>query len=253
MNSAANNLIFVHGAGSGSDFWNFQRVAFPNAHYVNLPGHGWRHAGSMVHTWAGGGRKSIEEYGDWLADYIEAQKLDNVVLIGHSMGGAVALELALRKPAWLIGLVLTGSGARFEVSDQLIDLLRSDYRAAVEQIVKESFGAGNETPTYKQKAMRYGTTRQMQRTPQEVVLGDYEASAQFDVSNRLGEIAFPTLVLVGEQDKVTPPTLSKELHAGISGSHLAIVEGAGHMLPMEKAEEFNNLLQEFAGRLTRAK
>ena len=166
-------------------------------------------------------------------------------MAGHSMGGAVALELALRQPDWLRGLVLTCAGARYPVSARLMELLRDDYEAAVDFILARSFGPHEGALTYKQKAVRYGTRRQMLRTPPEVVMSDYEACAEFDVEDRLSEITAPTLVIAGGEDRVTPPTLSRELHREIKGSLLFIVEGAGHMLPMERPNEYNGAVERF--------
>ena len=188
---------------------------------------------------------SIGRYADWLAAYVEAKGLSGVVLDGHSMGGAVALELALRQPDWLRGLVLTCAGARYPLSARLMELLREDYEAAVDFILAQSFGPHEVALTYKQRAVRYGTRRQMLRTPPEVVMSDYEACAGFDVKDRLSEINAPTLVIAGGEDRLTPPTLSRELHMGIKGSRLIIVEGAGHMLPMERPDEYNEAVQRF--------
>jgi pimeloyl-ACP methyl ester carboxylesterase len=244
-------LIFVHGAGSSADFWHLQQVAFPLAYYVNLPGHVGREPGatskepleelsSIVHR-----PSSIAGYADGLAEYIECNGLERVVLAGHSMGGSVALELALRQPDWLGGLVLTCAGARYPVSARLVELLREDYETAVDFILAQSFAPHEGALMYKQRAVRYGTRRQMLRTPPEVVMSDYEACAEFDVKDRLTEINAPTLVIAGGEDRLTPPTLSRELHMGIKGSRLVIVEGAGHMLPMEWPDEYNGAVQRF--------
>ena len=85
----------------------------------------------------------------------------------------------------------------------------------------------------------------MLRTPQEITLGDYEACSRFDLSGRVGEIAVPVLVVSGAEDRMVPPEASKELHRAIPGSRMVLVPGAGHMLPMERAEEFNRVLGEF--------
>jgi pimeloyl-ACP methyl ester carboxylesterase len=161
------------------------------------------------------------------------------------MGGAVALELALKQPEWLLGLVLTCSGARLPISEDLLALLKEDFEAAVDLIMARSFGPHEGTLTYRQKAIRYGTHRQMLRTQQEVVLRDYEACRGFDVRDRLGEIRVPVLVIASKEDKVAPPELSMELHEGIRGSRLVVVEGAGHMLPMERADEYNRVVAQF--------
>jgi pimeloyl-ACP methyl ester carboxylesterase len=235
--------IFIHGAGSNADFWHLQHKAFPQAHYVNLPGHGRGTAVAPVPPdWMGEPHTLMARYASWIVDYVERAHLTNVVLNGHSMGGAVALEVALAKPEWLRGLILTCTGPRFLITQQLMQMLRDNYTEAVDFIIAESFGWHSTPLSYAQKVRRDGTRKQMLRTPQQVALADYEASLTFDVRDRLGEISVPTLVTVGEQDRITPPLLSRELHAGIPNSMFELQQGAGHMLPMEAPQEYNALV-----------
>lgn len=235
-------LVFIHGAGSNRDFWHEQEAAFPNAHFPNLPGHT-----ASRDTSRGEGRHSIEEYADWVERYVNIAGLQGVVLNGHSMGGAITQTLALRQPAWLSAIVLTGSGARLRVLPEMLDLLRTDYPAAVELIVERSFAPLREPMPYPQRLRRNGVRRQLLRTPQAVTLGDYEACDRFDVMPRVtaGEITLPTLCLVGALDTMTPPRYTEFLNANIPGSRLAIIEDAGHMLPMEQPDEYNSILSGF--------
>jgi pimeloyl-ACP methyl ester carboxylesterase len=242
LTTRRSTLVFIHGAGSNRDFWHEQRAAFPEAHYPNLPGH----TESRSHSGAGEGMRSVEQYADWVGLYIEDQPLHGVTLAGHSMGGAITLTLALRRPPWLSAIVLTGTGARLRVLPRLLELLRTDYPAAADLIVEQSFALppGGKL-TYAQRALHNGAKRQILRTPQPVTLGDYEACDRFDVLSRVSEITLPTLCLVGAQDYMTPPKYSECLHELIAGSRLEVVEGAGHMLPLERPEEYNRRLREF--------
>ena len=234
------SLVFIHGAGSNADFWHEQRQAFLDAHYLDLPGHISRSGKYLPHESKIQNPKSkIDSYADFVADYIEREELDGVVLNGHSMGGAITLTLALRQPSWLKAIVLTGTGARLRVLPSLLQLLREDYPAAVDLILQESFAPQRDELTYAQKARLNGTRRQILRTPQEITLSDYEACDHFDVMEQVGQITVPTLCIVGAQDRMTPPRYSEYLHSRIRGSHLKIVEGTGHMLPLEKPAEYN--------------
>lgn len=180
---------------------------------------------------------------------MEEVALSRVVLNGHSMGGAITLTLALRRPVWLAGIVLTGTGARLRVLPMLQQLLRTDYPAAVDLIIGQSFAPVPEPLTYKQKLKLNGARRHLLRTPQYVTVVDYEACDRFDVMQQIGNIAVPTLCLVGAQDAMTPPKYSEYLHSRIVGSSLAVIEGAGHMLPLEQPEQYNRHVADFLATL----
>ncbi len=243
--STSITLVFIHGAGSSSDFWHEQLSAFPGAHYLDLPGH----ADALSRVSMGAGMRSVDEYANWVAGYVEEAGLSRVLLNGHSMGGAITLTLALRHPQWLAGIVLTGTGARLRVLPQLLQLLRTNYPAAVDLIVEQSFAPLHKPLTYKQKIRLKGVRRHILRTPQDVTTGDYEACDRFDVMSQVGEIAVPTMCIVGVQDAMTPPKYSEYLYSRIAGSRMEVVEGAGHMLPLEKPEEYNRRVAEFLASL----
>ena len=244
----AAQLLFIHGAGSSADFWHWQRGTFPRGHYLDLPGH--RRNAMWDPEWQNGEPSTlIARYAAWVARYVEREHLSDVVLNGHSMGGAITLTLALERPAWLRAIVLTGTGARLRVSPRLLDLLRTNYPAAVDAIIESSFAPASIPVNYAQKVRRNGTRRQMLRTPREVALADYEACDTFDIMERVREIRLPALCIVGDQDAMTPIKYSDYLHRSIHGSLLEVVEGAGHMLPLEKPEEYNRRLVDFVSTL----
>jgi pimeloyl-ACP methyl ester carboxylesterase len=245
----AAQLLFIHGAGSSADFWHWQRNAVPHGHYLDLPGHG---RGAMADpAWQNGDPGTlIARYAAWVAAYVERAQLTEVVLNGHSMGGAITLTLALERPAWLRAIVLTGTGARLRVSPRLLGLLRTDYPAAVDAIIESSFAPLTTPLSYAQKVRRNGTRRQMLRTLREVAQADYEACDSFDVMERVGEIRLPTLCIVGDQDAMTPVKYSDYLHRSIHGSLLEVVNGAGHMLPLEKPDEYSRKISDFVGTQT---
>ncbi len=235
---SAIEMVFVHGAGSNADFWHQQRTTFPGAHFLNLPGHG----NSSPATDA---PQQLEDYADWIVEYVGNLGLDNVVLNGHSMGGAITLMLALQCPVWLRGIILTSTGARLQVSHKLLEMLESNYPAAVDFIIEMSFAQQSKQPSYAQKVRMNGSRRQLLRTPEAITLADYQATQRFDITERAGEINIPTLILVGAEDRITPVHYSEYLHQAIGGSRLNVIEAAGHMLPLEKPDEYNNRVATF--------
>jgi pimeloyl-ACP methyl ester carboxylesterase len=188
---------------------------------VDLPGHG---------RSEGPGRDSIPAYGDWLISFLEAIHLEQVVLVGHSMGGAIALDVALRHPARVAALGLVASGARLRVEPGILDEIRRDPATAVALICGSAFGPGAS-----QTNVRLGE-RQMAATPPEVLHGDFVACDVFDVRERLGGIKCPTCVVCGALDLLTPLKYSIYLRDRIARAEMCSLEGCGHMLMIEQPQ-----------------
>ncbi len=232
-------LVFVHGAGQNGLGWAAQTEFFKHAEAVTLPGHRANEFGEEE------GRHSIETYASWLHDWIVSEYTvdgvtDKVVLVGHSMGGAIALVYALTYPEHLAGMVLAGTGARLRVNHQLLDMLQNDFQAAVDFLVTNLFAANAS------EEMRQPTREALQQIDPRITLNDFIACNNYDVTNELGKLKnIPTLVITGMADVMTPPKLANVLAENIPGAKLQLIDAAGHMLMTEKAHEFNRLLDEF--------
>lgn len=229
------NLLFVHGAGSDHTFWAHQLRAFKgvNACALDLPGHG---------RSEGRGFKTIGAYRDFLSYFLKALVLEKAILVGHSMGGAIALDFALRHPTRAEGLILVGTGARLRVAQTILSAILTDFDAAVDLICKWAY-----VPGAPEELMQQGR-RQMKQTPREVLHGDFAACDAFDVMADLNRINCPTLVICGTQDRLTPPKYSAYLHEQIPGAELFLVEGAGHMVMLERPEEVSQAMDGFISR-----
>ena len=105
-------LVFIHGAGGVKDSWQYQVDHFPESEAVNLPGHT-----------EGEPCPSIEDYMKWLRGYILQQAYEDVVLVGHSMGGAIVQLYALEHPQELKAIILIGTGARLRVHPMFLSAL----------------------------------------------------------------------------------------------------------------------------------
>lgn len=227
-------FVCIHGAGGAASMWPQVHVAFRDERAVyapDLPGHG--RSATLD------GEITLARYADAVTRFLDAVGIDRAVVVGHSMGGGVALLLALDEPGRVAGLVLVGTGARLGVARETMELLERDSAAAVERICRLAYG-----PTAPDAMVTRAIT-EMRKTPPEVLLGDFRACQAFDVRGRLGEIRAPALVVVGESDALTPLRFSAFLAERIAGASLVTVPGAGHMLPVEAGGAFASALRSF--------
>jgi len=153
------------------------------------------------------------------------------ILIGHSMGGAIALELARQAPERVSALVAIGAGVRLPVAPAILDRIVSAPAETIATIIEHAYGR-NMPPELKQ----LGRERMAQIDP--VVLeGDFAACDRFDLMGRLDEIIQPTLVLAGAEDRMVPDRQIAALHEGLPDSELVLIEEAGHLVAFERSDE----------------
>lgn len=226
-------IVFIHGAGDNHLLWNGQvaalaDIARPMA--VDLPGHG---------RSIGAGRSSIDEYAVAAREFLDALSLDRVVIVGTSMGGAIAQTLALEFSSRVAGLGLVGTGARLRVAPAFLNGLQNDYSATIRTLVEDYYASNAPNELKEQSAQT------LQATGQAVTYGDYAACNAFDAMARIQDIRVPTLVLCGRADRMTPPKYSEYLAAQIPRSDLVIIENAGHMVMLEQPEALNRVLREW--------
>lgn len=229
-------VVFLHGAGGTHQHWLYQVRDLPTTltYALDLPGHG---------RSEGVGCDSIGAYAEWLVAFLDAAGIDRAVLVGHSMGGGIALEAALSYPARVAGLGLVGTGARLRVAPALSEAIREDYAAAVGLVCQWAFGP-EASPQMVSLAQRH-----MAATPPEVLAGDFAACDAFDVMDRLSQIDVPAAVVCGTQDRLTPAKYSAYLRDGIRGATLNLVEGAGHMVMLENPEAVVRVLAQLLERI----
>lgn len=216
-------LLLVHGAGGFHLDWPTQLRRAKDLHVftVDLPGHGASTAPA---------RQRVADYAQDMAALLRALELPPAIIVGHSMGGAIAQQLVLDHPERVAGLVLMSSGARLQVNEAILDGILRDPRATAELVMKWAW-AKNAPAEWRAN----GVERLLNIGPA-VVHGDYLACNEFDLRERVQEIAVPTLVLCGTADKMTPLPLSEFVAAQIRGAELMTFENGGHMLPLEQAE-----------------
>jgi pimeloyl-ACP methyl ester carboxylesterase len=228
------SLFFIHGAGGNGEIWEEQAAVFKGKHLAyrpDLPGHGG--SGPL-------GEGRISAYAEAIRPSLE--KLfpkKPFVLVGHSMGGAIVLELSLNPPEGLKGIVVVGSGAKLAVTRAIFTMLSENPEAFFQSI--DQFAFSSTAP----KTLRERFIHVTRQCPPSVIFNDFQACDHFDIRNRLPEIKTPTLVLCGEEDQLTPVKYSRYLHEHIAASRLVIIPQAGHMVMAEQPDLFNRAITSF--------
>jgi pimeloyl-ACP methyl ester carboxylesterase len=224
LGSGAPHLILVHGAGGNHQHWGpvVPNLSAANVYALDLPGHG-RSTGT--------GYGSIADYASFVVGLMDALGLRQAVIAGHSMGGATAMTMALNYPQHVAGLVLVGTGARLRVLPKILEGTLNDFEDTVKLICEYAYAP--QAP----RALVHQGQHQMLQVAAQTIHGDFTSCNAFDVMERVGEIRCPTLIICGTQDMLTPPKYSSFLSTRIAGSELVLVEGGGHMVMVEKANE----------------
>lgn len=228
------SILFVHGAGENASVWDAQeshlRSRF-SVYRIELPGHG----GSN-----GSGEEEIHAYSRWVQMALEKLFPSKPhVLVGHSMGGAIILDLATNPRKAMKGIVLMATGAKLGVTSLIFQMLEENpdkFFKSVEQIA-----FGTETP----QDVRERVIQAMRRCRPSVIGKDFRACNRFDIRDRLGEIHIPTLIISGEEDQLTPLKYSEYLREKIASSRLVVIPKAGHVVMAERPERVNQALEEF--------
>lgn len=195
---------------------------------------------------------SVADLADDAAAVVEAARAAPAVAFGISMGGMVALELALRHPEAVSALALGATFAGWKGRARAGPLAMAELvagsllsRAGAHRLVGRALVSG---PTLRDDYARFAAwMKDVGRGAPSLVARQALAVTRYDVTSRLGELRVPTLVLTGDADRVVPAENSRRLAAAIPGARLVLFPGAGHVFPLEKLEETAAALEEFFG------
>lgn len=225
-------LVLVHGAGGSRLDWpgELRRLPAANAIALDLPGHG---------KSPGPGCKSVEAYAKVIIAFMDALELPQVYLMGHSMGGAIAQQMALDYAGRVAGLILIGTGAKLRVHPDILDRIKTD-KEAVANLLADWFWSGS-----KPEASRNGTYESNMDADTEVLYHDYAACNVFDIRDRLGEIRVPVLVISGTEDRMTALNYGEYLRDNLPDAELVVVEGGGHMMALEQPDVVTDAVKDW--------
>ena len=243
-------LVLVMGIGYDSSLWTLAQVpALSTQFQVVLVDN--RDAGRSSKT---SHPYQIADMADDLAGLLDALGIARSHLLGLSMGGMIAQEFALRHPDRLDRLVLTGTGAA--PARAAADPIRIWSWVKANDATGEVFGGQQFVSLFSTSFLRNhqavrDTAALLASNPYPMSPEAYQRQAdaygQFDALDLLGAITAPTLVIVGEQDLLTPPWIAREVAAAIPGARLEIIRGDGssHLVPIERPDDFNRLVSDF--------
>lgn len=231
--SSSKALVFIHGAGGDSKLF-YGQMSDPGKEYgfiaPDLPAHG----------------KSKCDYLPTLGDYAEAiecicalEKIESIIPVGLSMGGAVALELIRRGNVGIHGLVFISTGAVLPVSQLVFDLIERDYKSFCEFLVKFTFGSAIS------EDVRKLSLKELLETGRAIIENDFRICSRADGKDLLPRITAPALVMVNEKDKMVPKAVAAELAEGITGAVMKVYPGESHVPQIEHAKQVNDDLMEF--------
>jgi pimeloyl-ACP methyl ester carboxylesterase len=239
-------VVFLHGLGSTSNVWHAQRIGLQKSHRaitVDLPGSGRSSKHERTYSmlrWA--------EQMDALAGHLN---LAPFVLVGHSMTTILAQNFAARYPHRVRGIVLCGA-----MTEQT-PAMREAFGKRVEQVLKEGMltvaeqvlAGAISAATRESPSALPGLYREMLQANDPPSYAAQcralmEASAQADQP----KIACPTLILVGDQDAVTPIANAKAIAAAVRGATIRVIPATAHLTMAERPEAFNASLMDFLAR-----
>jgi 3-oxoadipate enol-lactonase len=223
-------VLYVHGSGGTHQVWVGQygdREHPRPAVALDLSGHG-----DSADTGAAPGPEALDAYADDVVAV--ARETGAGVLCGNSLGGAIALHVALERDLPLDGLVLADTGAKLSVHPDLLEWLQTDFDRAVEFLHGEDFLFHD--PTEEAEA---ASKAAMYECGSAVTYRDFETCNRFDVRDRLGEVEVPTLAVCGEHDRLTPPKFHHYLADQLPDCEAVELADAAHLPFVERPTAFN--------------
>jgi pimeloyl-ACP methyl ester carboxylesterase len=230
-------LLLVHG-NTGSSRWFERTMAIPGCRTVALDMPNFGGSGPLL------GEPDMDRYADAVAAFSAALGLDRPVLLGHSLGGAVAISLAARHPAMWRGLVLVDSAAPSGLvtpteRHPLIERMRTDrafLAAALKAVV----------PTLMDEAFFNSLVDDAQRMAAPAWIGNAEALTRFDYRGRCAVFDAPVLVIWGRLDAIVTEAMAGETRKAFPQARFEALDGVGHSLMAEDPARFIELVGGFA-------
>jgi 3-oxoadipate enol-lactonase len=243
MHDGAEAILLLHGLGSSCADWEPQIAAFEKTYTViamDLAGHG----GSAPARWL----PTVEAMAVDVEAVLDAVGLRSVHVIGLSIGGCVALALALRAPERVRSLVLVNAFARLtpagpRATARMVG--RVGLLLCAPMSLLGAYVARTAFPRSDQVDLRVAAAARLSANRRRAYLAAVSALVRFDARGRLGHIRSPTLVIAGARDTTIALSAQHFLVGGIPGARLVVVPDSGHVTNLDQAAEFNRIVEAF--------
>jgi len=238
---AGEPLVLLHGLGASSADWEYQVPELSRHFQVVVPD--FRGHGASDRT----GDYGVERFADDTWRLLDRLKVRAPVLVGHSMGGAVAMQMALGRPGAVSALVLTNTLPSFRTDTlakramlwaRLLLMGLLGPRRMSEVMTRRLY------PHPDQARLRAKVARRNARNDRNVYLATVRALTRWSVRARLGELRMPVLVLASEHDYFGREEVAPFV-AALPDARLRQFPGARHGLPLERPQAFNRAVLDF--------
>ena len=201
------------------------------------------------------GPYSMDQYADDVASLLDQLRIERAMIAGLSMGGYVAFSFWRRHRSRVRALLLADTragadsgAARLKRDDMIAMATERGSTAVADAMITGMVGKGTRSRSPEVVEEVY---RMLAGAPVGGIIGALESlKARVDSTSTLATIDVPTLIVVGDEDVLTPVSESRVMHEGIRGSTLEIIAGAGHVSTVERPAAFNHVLSEFLASLT---
>jgi 3-oxoadipate enol-lactonase len=241
----ARPIIFIHGFPLNKSMWKKQIGALKETYRVityDIRGHGNTDNGSVEF--------SIDLFVKDLISFMDALEIDKTILCGFSMGGYIALKAVKDYPMRFIALVLSNTNCAADLPQAVVNRKRTieilkegTIGRFADENVKKLFA--NESLTLAIPEIEITRDMILGTSKQSLFSTLLALSARAETCSFLARIKVPVLILVGDQDAITPPDAARFMHGKIKGSTLHVFEHAGHLSNLEKPDEYNDQLKKF--------
>jgi 3-oxoadipate enol-lactonase len=241
----AGTLVLIHGFPLNPTMWEPQ---FP------LAERGWRIVAPELRGFGDGGgdlpTTSIDDYAADIIDLLDALHIEDAVITGLSMGGYITFSMFRHAPTYFRGMVLADTRSEGDTPEAVAgrkgmqQLARDKGAAAIADALLPKL-VGDTTRRARPDVVEH-LRKQITGNSVESIAGALAAlMTRPDSTPTLSTIRCPVQILVGDEDAITPPPLSDQMHRDIAGSELVVIKGAGHMSNMEQPQPFNDALARF--------